>query len=296
MVEAFKEAVKEKYETQKLGVHSSFLLHPSRAKLRNLCFELLKENPHPSDLLCFQAFLGFEFNPNGFQKLKAATDKFRPIETFFKGETDLNDLESVQMAAILVDFSPRPYLKFAKLESEELHAKTSIDIPNQSPTQEKTSQFDNGQMFPMNAERIADAKPIFYKNVTFRKPIFWVVPLVLALLVFYGYQAINSKECMQWNDDHYEIVDCKTERLDLFSANDKMPINNQLFTLRKIEVCDTTTFFIQEKAQVWYCKKDKNQLEFFNGPGFHPVSGKALRPITDYMINKYVIKKHQIPK
>ena len=63
--------------------------------------------------------------------------------------------------------------------------------------------------------------------------------------------------------------------------------------LRKIDVSDTTTFFKHEKAQVWYCKKEK-QIEYFNGPGFHPENGKVLKPITNYMIEKYVF--NQIPK
>jgi hypothetical protein len=42
-------------------------------------------------------------------KMKDVTDKFRPIETFFKGETVLSDIEALNMAAILVDFESRPF-------------------------------------------------------------------------------------------------------------------------------------------------------------------------------------------
>ena len=289
-LEAFKKAVKEKYEIEKLGIHSSFLLHPSRAKLRNLCFEVLKENSYTPDLLCFRAFLGFEFNPNSFQKLKAATDKFRPIETFFKGETDLTDLESVQMAAILVDFSPRPYLKYAKFESVALPETASIALQTERSNQGLTSQIENGKTLLIKPENPRNTKPILLKNDYVSNPAYWIIPLLAAVLLFYGYQALNTKECMQWNNDHYEVVDCKTEQLGLLTANEKKPINSQLLSLRKINVCDTTTFFKHEKALVWYCKKNKNQLEYFNGPGYHPESGKALKPITKYMIKKYVLK------
>lgn len=291
-VEAFKKAVKEKYNAEKQGVHSDFLLQPSRAKLRDLCFEIFKENPSPSDLICFRAFLGFEFHPDNLRKLKTATDKFRPIETFFKGETDLNDLESVNMAAILVNFSPRPFLKFLKFENTEA---ISVEVTTEELKENQTDQYTVYETPPLKTENQTVAKPIFYKSAAFRKPVYWMIPLFLAVILFYGYRAINPKECMQWNGDHYEIVHCKSTQMGFLSANEISPINNQLISLRKINVCDTTTFFKNEKPQVWYCKKDK-KVEFFNGPGFHPESGKALKPITDYMINKYVLKEHQIPK
>lgn len=294
-IEAYKKAVKEKYEAEKEGVQSDFLVQPSRAKLRELCAEIFKENPSPSDLICFRAFLGFEFQTDNLRKLKTATDKFRPIETFFKGETDLNDLESVNMAAILVDFLPRPYVKFVKFKNAENTDASFVEVPTDVLKEDQTGQITVHNSPPFKPKNLPLGTPIFYKSAAFRKPIYWTIPLVLAVLLFYGYRAINPKECMQWKGDHYEIVHCKTTQMGFLSGNDISPINNQLVSLRKINVCDTTTFFKNEKPIVWYCKKDK-KVEFFNGPSFHPENGKALKPITDYMINKYVLKEHQIPK
>lgn len=113
-LELYKKAIRAKFEIEKDGVHSDFLISPSRAKLRKFCLEIFKLNQNPNDLVIFSSFFKFDFSPTCSGKLKDQTDKFRPIETFFKGETDLSDIEAVNMAAILVDFQPRPYLKFAK--------------------------------------------------------------------------------------------------------------------------------------------------------------------------------------
>ena len=112
--EAYKKAVKLRYEEEKNGNYSSFLLQPSRANLRKLCVERLKENPSLDDLNSFKIFIGFEFKPENRNKLKEETDRFRTIENFLKGSSDSNDVEVINLAAILVDFTPRPFLKFVK--------------------------------------------------------------------------------------------------------------------------------------------------------------------------------------
>jgi hypothetical protein len=65
------------------------------------------------------------------------------------------------------------------------------------------------------------------------------------------------------------------------------PFREEVLKLKQIEVCDTTTFFKEGKPIVWYCKVD-GKPEFFNTYGIHPETGKALRPVTKYIIEKYV--------
>lgn len=289
-LEAFKKAIKEKYEVEKWIVNSHFLLQPSRAKLRDLCFELFKENSNEADLMCFKAFFGFEFSPNHFNKLKALTDKFRPLETFLKGETDLNDLAGVNMAAVLVDFTPRPYLKFSRaavLSSNETNSTETKTVQNQLITNEIVKDSPTNVIF---SQKTPPPKSFFFRN-----PLLLILPLLVCSIGFYGYKMHHQKKCMQWSNDHYETVSCKTEQLGILQETDKIPVNEQLLQLRKITVSDTTVFFKNEKPQIWYCKKNK-KVEFFNGPGFHPESGKALKPITNYMIKKYVLNKEKISK
>ena len=284
-LESYKKAIREKYEIEKLGEKSHFLLVLSRAKLRDLCFETFKENSSQADLNCFKAFLGFEFNSDCLNKLKVATDKFRPLETFLKGETDLTDLASVNMTAVLVDFMPRPYLKFCKVESKEMAVVEENFVANKMRSNSDIS-----------TQRISDVNRyddrIVQPNPFFRKPIIAIGVVILCVMGLFGYQMWNQKECMQWDENHYEIVDCETEQAHFFQAFEKIPVNKTLLQLRKIDVSDTTIFFKHEKAQVWYCKKEK-QIEYFNGPGFHPENGKVFKPITNYMIEKYVFNNLQ---
>lgn len=113
-VEDYKKAIKEKYDQEKYRNNSDSLLNPSRAKLRDLCIELISCNTNPDDLKVFASFLNFEFNPTLRHKLNTETDKFRPIENFFRGKSNPANIKTLNMAAILIDFQPRPYLKFSK--------------------------------------------------------------------------------------------------------------------------------------------------------------------------------------
>jgi len=75
----------------------------------------------------------------------------------------------------------------------------------------------------------------------------------------------------------------------LYSSSPVIPTDEKAMELKKIIVSDTTTFFEGGKAKIWYCKVG-SVPEFFDGPGFHPITGKGLRPVTDYIIDKYIIK------
>lgn len=96
---------------------------------------------------------------------------------------------------------------------------------------------------------------------------------------------------MQWQKDHYEPIDCQSEVNSLYASAPIVPFDEDLVELNKLDVCDTTTFYKGGKAIVWYCKMDSETIECFDDPGFHPITGKALRPITGYIIDKYVRQK-----
>ena len=60
---------------------------------------------------------------------------------------------------------------------------------------------------------------------------------------------------------------------------------------RKIEaICDDIYFDEENKPKVWYRKVSKSEIELFTAPGLHPVNGKTLKPISTYMIDKYICK------
>lgn len=273
--EEYKKAVKLRYEEEKNGNYSSFILQPSRANLRKLCVERLKENPSTDDLNSFKIFLGFEFKPENRNRLKDETDRFRTIENFLKGSSDSNDVEVINLAAILVDFTPRPFLKFIKLHKGE------EDIIAVNPVEKEGTKTVKTALLSPEKKSIPKKK------------------LIMGLLGFtalfsIGYTAkdlvLPEKQCMQWQADHYELIDCQSNVNSLYAASPIIPIDKDMLELNKLKVCDSTAFFEGGKAIIWYCKVDDNP-EFFDGPGFHPITGKALRPVTEYIIDKYVKEK-----
>ncbi|MRX68737.1 hypothetical protein SAMN06265349_103279 [Flavobacterium resistens] len=111
-LQQYKNAIRKKYEIEKEGKYFDYLYKPSRGKLRDLCWLIFENNPTKEDLNVFSNLLGLDFDHTKKNKFKEKKDKFRPIETFFKGETDPSNIDAINMAAILVDFELRPFKKF----------------------------------------------------------------------------------------------------------------------------------------------------------------------------------------
>lgn len=277
--ERYKEAIKAKFEEEKKGIYSSFLISPSRAKLRRLCEEKLKTSTNTDDLNNFKFIFGFDFDASNKNKLQANTDKFRPIETFLKGETDLTDLNAINLAAMLVDFNPRPFGLYVY----------SGDFNNSSQDLSDSTAPKNSEDEQTPLEIVS--KKTHKLNSNLKKKI------TIGLLSFIGLGSIGftvkntlfkNKECMQWKKNHYEIVDCQSDNSQGFmSQSEIIPFDENQSKLIKIEVSDTTTFFKNGKSLYWYCKVN-GKPEFFNTHGLHPETDKALKPVTEYIVNKYV--------
>ncbi|HEX9150728.1 MAG TPA: hypothetical protein VF842_01525, partial [Flavobacterium sp.] len=87
--------------------------------------------------------------------------------------------------------------------------------------------------------------------------------------------------------DHYEIVDCELSTNNSENFKIIKPLDKSLLDLKKIHVYDTTTFFKNGEAIIWYAKTE-NGIDFFNTHGRHPENDNPLKPVTHYILNKYV--------
>lgn len=92
---------------------------------------------------------------------------------------------------------------------------------------------------------------------------------------------------MQWQDDHYVELACESQILGIRKFNEPIPYNEIEFNRRKLKVCDTTTFFKNGKAIIWY-SKENNVVAFYNMDGIDPINGKELKRITQHMIHNHV--------
>lgn len=127
-LEEYKKAIKNKYEIEKEGEYFDYLYSPSRGKLRDLCWLIFENNPTHDDLNVFRNLFCLDYDYTKKNKFKEQKDKFRPIETFFKGETDPLNIDAINLAAIMVDFEPRPFKKFnEKCRIEEAKQIESAD-------------------------------------------------------------------------------------------------------------------------------------------------------------------------
>lgn len=283
-LEVYKKAIKAKFEEEKNGIYSSFFISPSRAKLRQLCEEKLKNSINSEDLNSFKFLFGFEFDASNKNKLQANTDKFRPIETFLKGETDLTDLNAINLAAMLVDFQPRPFRIFASKEDFVKNESVTLIKTHSSI---KTDVEESKSIISLKETNQSDYS--IKKNFK-RKISIGILSLIGVSTI--GYTAKNiiapEPQCMQWQKNHYEIVDCQSDNSKGFmSQSEIVPFNENQSQLIMIEVTDATTFFKNGKPLYWYCKVN-GKPEFFNTHGLHPETKNALKPVSEYIIEKYV--------
>lgn len=272
--------IKAKYDIEKKGNYSTFLNNPTPASIRNLCIELFKSSESNID----NGILKHFFNLKGDEKDKSIIenfdiDKFRPICHFYKGKTETPKYDIVDLMALLVGFDSRPLSKYLKEDSKQQF---------EPKKQTKEKELEDKSIVGFHSPRTII-------NKLYESPI-WIMKnlkgvllgcLTVLLLFFIISYFFKEKECMQWQKDHYELVDCDIKGLMSFS--EIIPKDAYQLQLKKIEVDTNTIFFRGKEAIVFYCKVN-DEPEFFNQLGKHPETGKVLKEVTPYIINKYVKK------
>ena len=268
-------AIKQKLEIEKLGVYGSYFTEPTPAQLRNLCLMFCENGLNGNDENVFKNF----FYTKKEEDLKRSitnfeVEKLKPVIHFLKDKTSKTSAVNLELLAILVNFEQRPLVKFLKGEKFS-------EIKNATKNEEIIS-FVNVEI----EKKAEKTKRTFSKNSLILR-----ILLSIVLLFFSGYfikkEFFPRKECMLWQIDHYIPINCDAEKIGFASINDVMILEAHLLNFKKVEVNKKTIFFKNEKPLIWYCKKN-NKLDFFNASGFHPENGKPLKPITQYMINKWV--------
>jgi hypothetical protein len=278
-INAYKKAVKTKYETAKAGKFSDYLINPSPAKIKKLCALLFEINMDFVDKGIFDRFFNFEEKENKIKQIeKFDTDKFRPFVNFLIKNTDITQIESLNLIAVLVDFSPRPYVKFRNGDYDD-----SNEIVKISGDKRKLNSTD----FTQGLESV---KRLSLKS----KVIIGFFGLLLFASLGFSFKSIcfPDKNGMIWVENHYEAVVYETVN----NKDNVKPINQfELDHFRKIKVCDTTTFFkngSHDLPMVWYGKEPiTGKYEYFSQPGLHPITGKTLKKISPYIIKKYIVNK-----
>lgn len=282
----YKKAIRTQYEKKKIEDVTGILMNPSPAQLRNLCLILFDKSLPNNDEKVMKQF----FNVKEEESLRRAIEKceisrFRPIQSFLRGEKDSENMTRIELAAILVNCDSRPYKRY--MHNEVIEELISNEV---TPTKKQNiivSKNDNLEEFD-NSVVIKGGKNTIKKATVFL--------VALLSLFFMGYTLkgiiLPTKECMQWKENHYEEVDCSSQKLGIGQWNLIIPLDERIMKLEKLDSKKELVFFKNDKPVVWYSKED-GKIELFNQPGFHPETEKPLKPITNYIIHKYELKSKE---
>ena len=239
----FVTVVKLQYEISKNGIYSCYLLKPSPAQLRNLCLLLLDNNLTKSDEEIFRVFFQVA---EGVVLRKAIenfdVEKFRAVGNFLKGKSETTNPVSVNLISVLVDYQPRPFKKYLKVNGNSDLAV----IPDEKEEIQSIQTFVYG-LFGTTSQ-VDNPKKSISLRVMGRVAV--LVLLLLGSVYIINQEFFPKKGCIQWQIDHYETVDCSGAKQGILSQNDIMPIDESIINLKKIEVDKQTLFFKNGKPLV----------------------------------------------
>ena len=265
-------AIKGRYEIEKGKTYGAFLTDPSPAKLRDYCLLLLDAGMSAVD----QKQMALFFKPKPEETLHKCiagidTEKLKPIKDFMNGKTQQTNSVNLELIAILVHYQPRPYQKF-------LNSRTIEDVAPENDADD----FD----FPKVGQ--SNVIPVATENKPKRRMI--MIALIVIAFFSVGYVAKDfcfpTKGCMQWQENHYAVVDCEVK--GLLSISPVVALDEDLLEFRKVELRKGMVFFKYKKPLYYYYKVSPDSVEFFNAPGLHPITNEPLKKITRHMIGKYV--------
>lgn len=289
--------IKEKYlDDEKSGKLRGNLYALTRGNIRNVCINLVDEELSAKDDKIMRHFFKLKNEDNLRRKINAYDiEGFRPIYNFLKGgNKSIQSFDALELIAVMVDFSPRPYNKYW-LETNNLKR---IDDP--APQETNTDYNVTYPSHSNNNKPVITLKPknknlfLWYSNATasISDKLSWNRMTVAAITIGILAAIITVNNKPLWKLNHYSTTNFDPEKLsnDIIKAYKQEQVNS----IKKISVdCNTTFFNINNNPEIWYGKNTKAKLEFFTTLGNHPETGKPLTPITPSIIRTYICKSYK---
>ena len=268
----------EKRETRGL---STELETPTPARLKQYCLHLLVERqPLADDEPVLRMFFGPMREGDHLEDIIRRFDieKFKPLIRFLKGETSETNEKNIKLLAWLIDFEPRPYERW----------RTNRSLAQLQPTMDSQQLVENQGRNPIHLAPQKQPTTTDGNNggIGYRlgKQAGWIAFVAAALVAAYLWFRPSEPQCMYWYEDRYLTIDC-TQGID--EANVIARDDYLLENFRKITNTDTLT--LSHAGRVWYSKID-NVVEFFTGPGMHPVqTDRSLKAATEHIIEQYAL-------
>lgn len=121
----------------------------------------------------------------------------------------------------------------------------------------------------------------------------WIILLICFITITSTIRIVsfNKQRWMIWDSDRYIEADFNEETFVLNKL--KLYNKERIENFQKITPTCETVFFNEDGTErLWYGKNRDGDLEYFTSIGKHPETGKTLKPITVYMIRKYICDKY----
>lgn len=290
-IDKFNKEVIEDFFSKKAEKKLEVLERATRAKLRDLFLSKLAKGELEKDI----STLNEIFDPLGrYESLEAAIkrgeDKFRPVQDFIIERTTKPTDTVVKLLSILIDFEPRPYAKWTdknrttpENDNEGGTDKSDLgesddpgnNVEESNPTAEDTDREDG-------SNPTKKIKAQYLHSLKNNQLVQMIGLLLIVLTLCTSIYLIKEKQCMCWVEDRYVKVSCK----DTTMPSKIIALNEEkLYHFKKIVQPDTLT--IDDVNKVWYSKIN-NQVEFFTGPGMHPIHHhRSLKAATRHIIDLY---------
>ncbi len=104
--------------------------------------------------------------------------------------------------------------------------------------------------------------------------------------------SIKQRRWMLWKKNRYIEIAFNAE--EFRQGRLKIYTKERIKLFKKIIPDDHTQFFKKDGTEnLWYGKNTVGELEYFTDLARHPETEKTLKPITKYIVKKYIYESHQ---
>ncbi len=241
----------------------------SRVGLKDHCRAICEERFNQRDEVILRTFFGAADGQKGYLRTigNCSADRFRPLVSILKGETDNPRQEYLEVLAWMFDIQPRPYNDKADYTNVAIEQKVSDSVSNPGSTIPVATNDHNFPIHDGNGNDIENESIPSEKLEWPRKVIAIVMLVVIAGLTVFAFLKSGKKsgECMYWAGDHFEPTFCIQRGGDtIVVAMDA----NRLRNFRRIK--DTSSITENSIGKVWYRIKE-GEFEFYTSHGKHPI-------------------------
>ncbi|RZJ69875.1 hypothetical protein [Flavobacterium sp.] len=307
-IDDYRNAIKSLYRTAPDG-NFGLSVNPQPKDFKRVSLWLLDEDLDKKDRLILDRFYGIRESDNARLKIEGFANRhYRPIKSLLTEDVSSDDEHMLNLAALIVGLSPRPFRTFANASSgftivQQPKPGSEIDFEEQpngwaEVTNERDEPLRQEKVFeeiienptPFKEEyqpELVPEKPFKLKDknrnpetlneengksktrkTVFSEKLKWIAAAGIILLVT---SIILMVPVLTKSDFMQWDTDHYIAVDGEVLESQEMPIykmDEKEFGMRRVKVYDTTTFYVNDKPKYWYIRD--NGYQFFDRPGKYP--------------------------